>query len=158
MAKKQKKVRNSEEMSFLDHLEELRWHLIRSTFAVLVAAVVAFIAKDFIFNTIRFAPKDPNFITYRWLCNIDLTLGLSQDAYVTEIPYRIKNRTIAGQFNIHIWTAITTGVIVAFPYILYEMWRFIEPALKETEKRNSQGFIGIASILFFLGVLFGYFI
>lgn len=158
MSKNHKEKEHRDEMSFLDHLEELRWHLIRSTFAVLVCAVVAFIAKDFIFNTILFAPKEPDFVTYRWLCNIAKSIGLSEDACVTEIPFRIQNRTIAGQFNIHIWTAIYTGIIVAFPYILYEMWRFIEPALKENEKRNSQGFIGIASVLFFLGILFGYYI
>jgi len=158
MAETKKKVRSKDEMSFLDHLEELRWHLIRSTFAILIMAVVAFIAKDFIFNTILFAPKDPNFITYRVFCNIAEYFGMGEDACISEIPFRIQNRTIAGQFNIHIWTSIYAGIIVGFPYILYEMWRFIAPALKDNEKKNSQGFIGIASILFFLGVLFGYYI
>jgi len=146
------------DMSFLEHLEELRWHLVRSTLAVLVLAVVAFIAKDFIFNTILFAPKDPNFITYQWFCNIAQYFGLDESVCVTEIPMRIQNRTMAGQFNTHIWTAITAGIIVAFPYILYELWKFIAPALKENEKKNSRGFIMIASVLFFLGVVFGYYI
>lgn len=146
------------EMSFLQHLEELRWHLIRSTIAVLVLATVAFIAKDFIFNTILFAPKEPDFITYRIFCNIARFFGLDESVCVTEIPFRIQNRTMAGQFNTHIWTAITAGIIVAFPYILYELWKFIVPALKESEKKNSQLFISIASVLFFLGVLFGYYI
>lgn len=145
-------------MSFLQHLEELRWHLIRSTLAVLVLAVIAFIAKDFIFNTILFAPKEPDFITYRVFCNIAQYFGLDESVCVTEIPFRIQNRTMAGQFNAHIWTAITAGIIVAFPYILYEMWKFIVPALKDNEKKNSQLFISIASVLFFLGVLFGYYI
>lgn len=146
------------EMSFLDHLEELRWHLIRSTIAVLILAAIAFMAKDLIFNRILFAPKDPNFITYQWFCSIAKSLGLDDSACVTEIGFRIQNRTMAGQFNMHIWTAITAGIIIAFPYILYEMWNFIAPALKSGEKKNSKFFIFIASILFFLGVLFGYYI
>ncbi|HLS29419.1 MAG TPA: twin-arginine translocase subunit TatC [Flavobacteriaceae bacterium] len=146
------------EMSFLQHLEELRWHLIRSTLAILILATLAFIAKDFIFNTILFAPKEPEFITYRVFCNIVQSLGLDESVCVTDIDFRIQNRTMAGQFNIHIWTSITAGIILGFPYVLYELWKFISPALKESEKKNSQGFILIASILFFLGVLFGYYI
>lgn len=146
------------EMSFLQHLEELRWHLIRSTLAILILATLAFIAKDFIFNTILFAPKEPEFITYRVFCNIAQSLGLDESVCVTDIDFRIQNRTMAGQFNIHIWTSITAGIILGFPYVLYELWKFISPALKESEKKNSQGFILIASILFFLGVLFGYYI
>lgn len=146
------------EMSFLEHLEELRWHLVRSTIAVLILAAVAFIAKDLIFTKILFAPKDPNFITYRIFCQIAQSLGLDESACVTEIPMNLQNRTMAGQFNIHIWTAITAGIILAFPYILYELWKFISPALKDNEKKNSKGFIMIASVLFFFGVLFGYYV
>lgn len=146
------------EMSFLQHLEELRWHLIRSTLAVLILATLAFIAKDFIFNTLLFAPKEPDFITYKIFCDIALSFGLDESACVTDIDFRIQNRTMAGQFNIHIWTAITAGIILAFPYILYEFWKFISPALKKNERKSSRGFILIASILFFLGVLFGYYI
>lgn len=145
-------------MSFLEHLEELRWHLIHSTFAVLIGAVVAFIFKDFIFNSIIFAPKDPQFVTYRALCRVAEFLGLGDDACITEIPFRIQNRTMAGQFNTHIWTAITAGIIIAVPYILYEFWRFISPALKQKEKKSSRGFIWVGSLLFFMGVLFGYYI
>jgi len=158
MSKSKTPKSNSSEMSFLEHLEELRWHLIRSTLAVLVLAIIAFIAKDFIFDTLLFAPKDPDFITYRIFCNIAQSFGLDESACVTEISFRLQNRTMAGQFNIHIWTAITAGIILAFPYILYELWKFIAPALKENEKKNSKGFIITASVLFFLGVLFGYFI
>lgn len=158
MAKKAKKKKDGQEMSFLDHLEDLRWHLIRSTLAVLIAAILAFLAKDFIFNTVLFGPKDPNFITYRVLCKAATFLGLDQSFCLTEIPFRIQNRTMAGQFNTHMWTAITVGFIVAFPYILYEFWRFISPALKDKEKKASRGFIIVASFLFFVGVLFGYYV
>ena len=136
-----KKIGSPEkEMSFLDHLEELRWHLIRSTIAVVILALLAFIFKDFIFDTLIFGPKHPDFPTYKMFCNISRSLGM------------------AGQFSAHMWTSIYAGIIVAFPYILYEFWRFISPGLKEKERNSSRGFLIIASILFFLGVLFGYYL
>ncbi|PZD79508.1 twin-arginine translocase subunit TatC [Mesonia sp. K7] len=155
MAKKVKK--SADDMSFLDHLEELRWHLIRSTGAILVAATIAFIAKDFIFG-ILFAPKDPSFITYQILCEAATSLNLDESFCFTEIPFRIQSRQMAGQFSAHIWTAITAGFIIAFPYVLYEFWRFISPALNPNERKASRGFIFAASILFFVGVLFGYYV
>ncbi|MBT0608477.1 twin-arginine translocase subunit TatC [Aequorivita echinoideorum] len=145
------------EMSFLDHLEELRWHLIRSTIAVVILAVVAFIMKDFIFDTLIFGPKQADFPTYKLLCRAAQEIGMNSFCF-TELPFTIQSRTMGGQFSVHIWTAILAGVIVAFPYILYEFWKFISPGLKEEERNSSRGFILIASLLFFLGVLFGYYI
>ncbi len=145
-------------MSFLDHLEELRWHLIRSTIAVVLVGIVAFLAKDFIFNVILFGPKDPNFITYRVFCDLSKSMGLDETFCANEMTFRIQSRTMAGQFSAHIWTAIWAGFILAFPYILYEMWKFISPGLYENERKNARGFIFIASLLFFAGVLFGYFV
>ncbi len=153
--KKQKSP--EKEMSFLDHLEELRWHLIRSTIAVVVLAALAFIFKDFIFGTLIFGPKQPDFITYRLFCNLAQSLGMDTFCF-QEMPFRIQSRTMAGQFSAHMWTSIYAGIIVAFPYILYEMWRFISPGLREKERKSSRGFIFIASVLFFLGVLFGYYL
>ncbi|KXN98409.1 preprotein translocase subunit TatC [Aequorivita aquimaris] len=153
-----KKIGSPEkEMSFLDHLEELRWHLIRSTIAVVVLALLAFIFKDFIFDTLIFGPKRPDFPTYRMFCNISRSLGMDTFCF-QEMPFRIQSRTMAGQFSAHMWTSIYAGIIIAFPYILYEFWRFISPGLKEKERKSSRGFIVIASILFFLGVLFGYYL
>ncbi|WP_121667424.1 twin-arginine translocase subunit TatC [Mesonia aquimarina] len=156
MAKKVTK--SADEMSFLDHLEELRWHLIRATVAVLIAAGIAFMAKGFIFDVILFGPKNADFITYDILCKAAQYLGLNESFCFDEIPFRIQSRTMAGQFSAHMWTAITAGFIIAFPYILYEFWRFISPALHEKERSASRGFIIISSILFFIGVLFGYYI
>jgi sec-independent protein translocase protein TatC len=156
MAKKKK--RNPDEMSFLDHLEELRWHLVRSSIAVVIAGIAAFIAKDFIFDIILFGPKQPDFITYRILCDVAQSIGMDESFCFKEIPFRIQSRTMSGQFSAHMWTAITAGFIVSFPYILYEFWRFIVPALSEKERKASSGFIVIASILFFIGVLFGYYV
>lgn len=145
------------EMSFLDHLEELRWHLIRATIAVVVLAVAAFIFKDFVFNVLIFGPKHPDFPTYRMFCNISRSMGMDTFCF-QEMPFRIQSRTMAGQFSAHMWTSIYAGIIVAFPYILYEFWKFISPGLKPKERQTSRGFIVIASLLFFLGVLFGYYL
>lgn len=154
---KNKKAAPEKEMSFLDHLEELRWHLVRSTIAILVLAILAFIFKGFIFDTLIFGPTRPEFITYALFCDISRSLGLDTFCF-QEMPFKIQSRTMAGQFSAHMWTSIYAGIIVAFPYILYEFWKFISPGLKEKERNSSRGFIVIASFLFFLGVLFGYYL
>ncbi len=145
------------EMSFLDHLEELRWHLIRSTVAVVVLATLAFIFKRFIFDVLIFGPTRPDFPTYASFCELSRQLGMDTFCF-QEMPFKIQSRTMAGQFSAHMWTSIYAGVIVAFPYILFEFWRFISPGLKEKERKSSRGFILIASLLFFFGVLFGYYL
>ena len=154
----QKKIGTEKEMSFLDHLEELRWHLIRSTLAVVIFASIAFLAKDFIFDVLLFGPKKADFPTYKLLCKIANSIGFKESFCFTELPFRIQSRTMAGQFSAHLWTSITAGFIVAFPYVLFELWRFISPGLRLKERKNSRGFIFIASILFFIGVLFGYYV
>ncbi len=147
------------EMSFLGHLEELRWHLIRSTIAVVLMGTIAFILKDFIFDTLIFGPtKKDTFPTYKLLCEGAKFLGFEGTFCDTEFPFRIQSRTPAGQFSAHIWTSITAGFIIAFPYVLYEFWRFVSPGLYRNERRSARGFIIIASLLFFLGVLFGYYV
>ncbi|MET6990200.1 MAG: sec-independent protein translocase protein TatC [Sediminicola sp.] len=150
--------KNHNEMSFLDHLEELRWHLIRSTIAVVLIGLVAFIMKDFIFDTVIFGPKKPDFPTYKLFCHLSKMLGFSEAFCSTEPLFRIQSREMAGQFSAHIWTSIWAGFILGFPYILYEMWKFISPGLYSKEKNNARGFIFIASVLFFTGVLFGYYV
>lgn len=147
-----------DEMSFLDHLEELRWHLIRSVLAILIIATLAFLFKDFIFDVLLFGPKQKDFITYRWFCSISQTLGQGTSFCIEELPFRIQSRTMAGQFSAHLWTSILAGFIVSFPYIVFEFWKFISPGLYENERKNARGFIFIASLLFFIGVLFGYYI
>ncbi|RAV30613.1 twin-arginine translocase subunit TatC [Sinomicrobium soli] len=150
--------KNQEEMSFLDHLEELRWHLIRATLAVVIVGVVAFIAKDFIFDTIIFGPKKSDFVTYEFFCKMSRAIGMDDSFCDKELPFQVQSRTMAGQFSAHIWTAIWAGFILAFPYVLYEFWKFIGPGLYENERKNARGFIFIASLLFFIGVLFGYYV
>ena len=158
MAKHLKNKNEAKEMSFLDHLEELRWHLIRSTIAVVILGAIAFIAKEFIFDVLLFGPSKGDFPTYKILCRAASFLGFEDSFCFDELPFRIQSRTMAGQFSAHIWTSITAGFIVAFPYVLYEFWKFISPGLHINERRSSRGFIIIASILFFFGVLFGYYV
>ena len=150
--------RNPNEMSFLDHLEELRWHLIRSCLAILIFASIAFVAKDFIFDTIIFGPKKIDFSTYKFFCQLSKSFGQGDSFCITEMPFRIQSRTVAGQFSAHLWTSILAGFIFAFPYVIFEFWRFVSPGLHENERKNTRGFIFISSLLFFTGVIFGYFI
>ena len=146
------------EMSFLDHLEELRWHLIRSVLAVVIIGSVAFLMKDFIFDTVILEPKKMDFPTYKLFCDIATYFGFDSAFCADKLPFTIQSRLMSGQFSAHIWTSIWAGFIIGFPYVLYEMWKFISPGLYEKERRNSRGFIFIASFLFFLGVLFGYYV
>jgi len=146
------------EMSFLDHLEELRWHLIRSVLAVVIIGSIAFLMKDFIFDTVIFGPKKMDFPTYKLFCDIATYFGFDSAFCADKLPFTIQSRLLSGQFSAHIWTSIWAGFIIGFPYVLYEMWKFISPGLYEKERRNSRGFIFIASFLFFLGVLFGYYV
>jgi sec-independent protein translocase protein TatC len=148
----------SNEMSFLDHLEELRWHLLRASLAILLFGTVAFVFKDFIFDVLLFGPKNKDFITYQWFCSISQTLGQGNAFCIDEIPFRIQSRTVSGQFSAHLWTSVLAGFIISFPYVIYEFWKFVSPGLYEKERKNARGFIFISSILFFIGVLFGYYI
>ena len=147
-----------DEMSFLDHLEELRWHLVRSVIAIVLVGCVAFVMSDFIFDTVIFGPKKMDFPTYRFFCNIATFFGITSEFCADSLPFTIQNRTMAGQFSAHIWTSIWAGFILSFPYVLWELWRFISPGLHKKERKHSRGFIFVASTLFFLGVLFGYYV
>jgi len=145
------------DMSFLGHLEVLRWTLVRSSLAIVAFGMIAFVMKDFIFNSILLAPKDPSFFTYRFLCRVSQQLG-TDGLCIDEIPFIVQSRTMAGQFSAHIWTSIAFGFILAFPYIIWEVWKFIKPALYDNEKKHARSFIVITSFLFFLGILFGYYV
>ena len=148
MAKK-----NKNEMSFLDHLEDLRWLLVRSSAVIVLMAIVTYAFSDFIFDDIIFGPTHTDFITYRFFCDLAQSLGVTGDICVNDLPFTIQNTSMEGQINVFIWTCITAGFILAFPYILYELWKFISPALYEKEKKGAIGFIVMSSVLFFLGVL-----
>jgi sec-independent protein translocase protein TatC len=150
---------NTEEMSFLDHLEDLRWHLIRITLSILICATVAFIFSKWIFKYVVFAPKQMDFPTYKWLCQASQFIGINDTTFcATEFPFKIQSLEMSAQFSADIWTSIYAGFIIAFPYVIYQFWSFISPGLHSSERKYSRGFIIITSLLFFLGVLFGYYI
>lgn len=151
-------TKSPDEMSFLDHLEELRWHLIRSVLAIVIIGSVAFMFSGFVFDVIIFGPKEMDFPTYRLFCEIATSMGFDSAFCKDELPFTIQSRTMGGQFSADIWTAIWVGFIVGFPYVLWELWKFISPGLHPNERKHSKGFIFIASLLFFMGVLFGYYI
>ncbi|RNC86905.1 MAG: twin-arginine translocase subunit TatC [Winogradskyella sp.] len=151
--------RNVNEMSFLDHLEDLRWHLIRCTVAVLIFGIVAFCFPYVLFDLIIFAPTEMNFQTYEWLCYMSQSLGINDTTFCADrLPFDMQSRQVGSQFSARIWTSIYAGFIIAFPYIIYQLWKFISPGLKPNERKYSRGFIIVSSLLFFIGVLFGYYV
>jgi sec-independent protein translocase protein TatC len=146
------------EMSFLDHLEALRWVFVRCSAAIVIGAFVAAYFADFIFKDIVFAPISTDFITYEFFCELAQKYNLDKSFCNTKMNFDIQNTEMEGQISLYIWTCITSGFIISFPFVLYQFWLFISPALYKKEKKNSVLFIGVSSILFFLGVTFGYFI
>ncbi len=146
------------ELTFLEHLEALRWTLVRSVVAVVVGMVVAFIYKDFVFDTIILAPQRADFVTYRAFCHLSLKFGLDRTFCSDSTGFTLMNTSMGGQFMVHIMVSFVVGIIVAFPYILWELWRFIKPGLAGTEQRSVRGVVFFASLLFLLGVAFGYYI
>ncbi len=146
------------EMSFLDHLEELRWHLVRSILAVVVIAIAIFLAKDFIFDSILFAPKYQDFITYRAICNLSHAIGLGDSMCFFPPEFNFITPILGELFITHIKISIMLGVVLSFPYIFWEIWRFVQPGLYETERNVTRGVVLICSALFLTGVLFGYYV
>lgn len=148
--------KGEKEMSFLEHLEELRWHIIRSILAIVFFMIVAFIFKSFIFDHIILAPKSPTFFTNRMLCHLGELLKTTALCINTK-PLNLININMSGQLTTHFAVAMVAGVILAFPVVLWEFWQFFKPALKPNEARYAQGTVFAASSLFFTGVVFGYF-
>lgn len=144
------------EMHFLDHLEALRWHLVRSAAAIVVFALVAFLYPEILFDKVILGAKNPDFLTYRWLCRLSEILDF--DMCIKEIPFILINIDISGQFTTHLYASFIAGFVLAFPYFIWEMWRFIKPALSKKERTYSRGVVFFSSILFIAGVLFGYYI
>lgn len=148
---------NSNDMSFLEHLEMLRWHLLRSLVAIGLFAVVAFVFHDFIFDNVLLAPKKGEFITNIYLCKLGQWAGIPK-LCINTLPLQIINIKMAGQFAMHIGVSFALGFILAFPFIFWELWRFIRPALYTHEIRHARGAVFYTSALFLLGVLFGYYV
>ena len=144
-------------MSFFDHIEELRWHLVRSSIAIIIITIGVFIFYDEIFDGIIMGPSKPTFWTYRMMCEIGAWLH-RPGMCVNSIHVQLINTEMAGQFTLQINSSLLIGVTLGFPYLLWELWRFIKPALHEKERKAASGFVFYASFLFALGVMFGYFV
>ena len=145
-------------MSFLDHLEELRWHLIRSIAAIMTLTVAIFVFKDFVFQEIVFAPKNLDFLTYRALCWLSHKFDLGDQLCIDTITFTVFNKDMAGQFLTHIKASFILGFVFAFPYVFWEFWRFVKPALYEQELKLTRGIVFFTSLLFVFGVMFGYYV
>ncbi|MDA3815834.1 MAG: twin-arginine translocase subunit TatC [Prolixibacteraceae bacterium] len=163
MAKRKKNKSTEEEMTFIEHLEELRWHIVRAVASAFVFMVIAFINRDFIFNEVILKPKTPTFPTNMFFANLNewfnSILGTNSSALaINNTPLDIVNIDMAGQFIAHIKVSLVAGIIVASPYIIWEIWRFIKPALHNNESQYASGGVFYTSVLFLAGILFGYYL
>ena len=145
------------EMSFLEHLEELRWHIIKSVVLISVFAVVAFLMKDFIFNQVIFKPKMPDFWSNRMLAKLGELLG-TESLKINQHPLKLIALQMSDQFMLHFTVAAVAGLIMASPFVFHEIWSFIKPALYDKEKKHASGAVFFTSLLFIVGILFGYFL
>lgn len=155
--KKKKKKEVKAEMSFLDHLEALRWHVIRSVIAICVFGILAYTYKDFVWDSIILAPNSNDFWTSRMLIKLSNLLGMQSNG-LNQHPLQLINYDLSGQFMVDVWTAIIAGFIIAFPYVVYQFWSFIKPALYENERKHASGAVAVMSGLFLVGILFGYYL
>jgi sec-independent protein translocase protein TatC len=145
------------EMSFLEHLEELRWHIIKSVLAIAVFAVVAFLMKDFIFSEVIFKPKMPDFWSNRMLAKLGEIIG-TDALNINQHPLKLIALQMSDQFMLHFTVAAVAGLIFASPVVFYQIWSFIKPALYDKERKHAGGAVFFTSLLFLTGILFGYFV
>lgn len=153
----QKPQEEQPEMSFLDHLEELRWHIIRAFIAIGVFTIGAFLAKSIVFGKIILGPSKTEFWTYQMMCRLAEIIG-TPGLCIDELPFIIQSRQMTGQFTMHITSSFAVGLICAFPYAFWEVWRFISPGMYIKERQVARGAVFYVSLLFMIGVTFGYFI
>jgi sec-independent protein translocase protein TatC len=146
------------EMSFIDHLEALRWHIVRAVLAIVVFAILIFVFIDWIFDNVIMGPTQSNFISYRVLCSLSHKLGLGESLCMPPISMKIQVTTVSGTFMSSISIALVGGLIAAFPIICWEIWKFVKPALKPNELKHTRGIIFWVSFFFFIGAAFGYFL
>lgn len=145
------------EMTFFDHIDALRGHLLRSAFAIVLFGVIAFVNKYILFDVIIFGPTHTTFWTYEVLCRLSHWLTGSDIYCIKEMGFVLSNISMAGQFTEHLFISFVAGIVISFPYILWEFWRFIKPALSKKEITYARGLVFFSSCLFFIGILFGYF-
>lgn len=145
------------EMAFTDHIEELRWHIIRAILVIAVASIFVFINIEWVFSQIILGPANADFISYVWLCQLSKAIG-TDVLCLGELELMFQNTELSGQFMMSFSSSFMIGFIVAFPYVFWEFWRFIKPALTQNELKYARGIVFWSSALFFLGVAFAYFV
>ena len=145
------------EMSFLDHLEELRWHLIRAAVAIVFFMIFAFVYIEEIYENVILGPSKVDFWTYRMMCKLGQAVG-AEGLCVEKLQFSLMSREVSGQFIMAFTSAAIIGLVFAFPYVFWEIWRFVKPGLKPSEKKSARGAVFYVTFLFFSGVLFGYYI
>lgn len=150
-------INDPKEMSFFDHIDAFRKHIFRSVVAIFVLSVVAFFNKHLLFDVILFGPMYPDFWTYDLLCKLSHMVAAGDQYCIKQMGFVLSNISMSGQFSEHIFVSFISGVILAFPYILWEIWRFIKPALSLKEIKYARGLVFYSSLLFFTGILFGYY-
>lgn len=148
---------DQKEMPFLEHLEELRWRIVRSLAAIMLVGIVAFIFKDVVFDKVLFGPLHTDFATYAFFCRLSELLGLGDSLCFGPLKFSLLNFKMSGQFMTHIMVSFVSGLIVAFPYVFWEVWSFIRPGLRSTEQKMARGVVFYSTLLFSCGILFGYF-
>jgi len=146
------------EMSFLDHLEELRWHVVKAVAAIFICSIFGFVFVEWIFDHILFAPSKIDFPTFRWMCELGKLVGAEDSLCAKPFNFTVQSRNMTGQFMMSITASFVIGLIVAFPYVFWQIWSFVKPGLYQKEKKSSRGAVAAVSFLFLLGVLFGYYI
>ena len=146
------------EMSFIEHLEVLRGHLFRSALAIAAGAIVFIVYNTFFVREVLMGPTHASFPTYKWLCKLGHAIGLGDNMCMKDIGLKMQSTSVSGQFSMYFTLIFVGGIIVAFPYIFWEFWRFIKPALTKKELSKTRGVIFWVSFLFFLGITFGYFV
>jgi len=149
---------SEDEMSFIDHLEALRWHVVRSLLVIMASAIVFFIFIDWIFDHVIMGPTHNNFISYRVLCSLSHMLRMGDSLCMPPMELNLQVNSVSGTFMSSITIAFAGGIIVALPYVLWEVWRFVRPALKPNELQYTRGVIFWISFFFFIGAAFGYFL
>jgi sec-independent protein translocase protein TatC len=155
---KKRKADERAEMSFIDHLEELRGHLFRSVVAIAVGAIVFAVYNKFFVQKVLMGPTHSDFPTYKWLCRLGHALQLGDAMCMKDIGLKMQSTTVSGQFSMFFTMIFVGGIIIAFPYVFWEFWSFVKPALTKKELNRTRGVIFWVSLLFFAGILFGYFV
>ncbi|MEY4332943.1 MAG: twin-arginine translocase subunit TatC [Bacteroidota bacterium] len=145
------------QMAFVDHIEELRWHIIRAILAILIASAYCFFNIEWIFTNIILGPTQNDFISYKYLSQLGELLHIDV-LKLKDMSIQFQNTELSGQFMMSFSVSFMMGLILAFPFVFWELWKFIRPALKANELKYARGIVFWSSLLFFIGVLFAYYI